>query len=235
MEVACRLDSLAEQYALPAGAADQLAVLLGLVAASPHGLTAVREPEKAVEVHVADSLAGLQIPAVAAADAIADLGSGAGFPGLVLAAALPETAVTLVESVAKKAAFLREAVAELGLSNAAVVADRAEAWDLGRGSQAVVTARALAPLTALVEYAAPLLRVGGSLVAWKGPGATEEETDGAAAALRLGMSPPEAVPVAEGAVTGVGERYLYVSLKLSTTPSGFPRRAGMARKRPIQA
>jgi 16S rRNA (guanine527-N7)-methyltransferase len=226
-----RLVELSERHLLPEDAPRQFGALLGLVAAEPASITAVRDPADGVEVHVADSLAGLEVEALRAAQAIADLGSGAGFPGLVLAIALPEARVSLVESVGRKADFLRRAVAELGLSNAEVVAARTEEWAEGRDRQDVVTARALASLPVLLEYAAPLLRLSGSLVAWKGRRDPGEEAAGRAAAAVLGMSVPEPLPVE--APKGAGPRHLYLSSKVSSTPNRFPRRPGMARKRPL--
>jgi 16S rRNA (guanine527-N7)-methyltransferase len=231
--VAARLAELVERRALPDAAAPRLATLLNLVAAEPSAITTVREPAEGVDVHVADSLVALDLPAVRAARRIADLGSGGGFPGLVLAIALPRAHVALVESVGRKCAFLTRAVDELGLVNAEVVNARAEAWPAGIGGHDLVTARALAPLSVLIEYAAPLLGSGGTLVAWKGRVGAAEEADGRAAAALLGMSDPERIP-AEPFV-GAGERSLYLSSKLSLTPPGYPRRAGIARKRPIQA
>ena len=111
-----RLAELSAEYGLPEAAGGQLMELLERVSTAPIALTAVRDATVGVEVHVADSLAGLRIPAVRAAHRIADLGSGGGFPGLVLAIALPEAQVALVESVVKKAAFLRGAAADLGLA-----------------------------------------------------------------------------------------------------------------------
>lgn len=235
MDVASRLNELALHYSLPSDAERRLGLLLELVEVAPISITAVREPARAVETHVADSLSGLLVPALRDAPSVADLGSGGGFPGLVLAAALPGTTVTLVESVMKKASFLEAVAGELALPNVVVVAQRAEDWTAGRLSQGVVTARALAPLTALVEYAAPLLADRGSLVAWKGPGADLELADAEAAGDLLGMSAPEAVLVPPGLVGGADGRRLYVSSKVSATPPGYPRRAGMARKRPIRA
>ena len=110
-----RLDALAAEYALAPEAVDRLQALLSLLAADPHAPTAVREPEAAVDAHVADSLSALTLEPVRAATRIADLGSGAGFPGLVLAIARPEARVALVESAGRKAAFARAAAAELGL------------------------------------------------------------------------------------------------------------------------
>jgi 16S rRNA (guanine527-N7)-methyltransferase len=232
-DVAGRLGELAARYGLPAAAEDQLAALLELVATEPAAITAVRAPAEGVDAHVADSLVALDLPAVRAARRVADLGSGGGFPGLALAIALPAAHVALVESVGRKCAFLTGAVSELGLANAEVVNERAEAWPEGIGAHDLVVARALAPLPVLVEYAAPLLGLGGALVAWKGRPEPAEEAHGAAAAEALGMSPPEAIPVAPFAQAR--DRHLYLTSKVSPTPERYPRRPGMARKRPIQA
>jgi 16S rRNA (guanine527-N7)-methyltransferase len=233
LTLATRLDELAARYELPEPAPGQLAALLELVAAEPAAITSVRDPAAGVDVHVADSLVALDLPAVRAARRIADLGSGGGFPGLVLAIALPEARVALVESVTRKGAFLTGATERLGLGNVEVVSARAEAWPEGLGAFDIVTARALASLAVLVEYAAPLLAVGGRLVAWKGRVDLEEEADGRAAAVALGMSEP--VAMAAEPFPRAGERHLYLSSKVSPTPPGYPRRPGNARKRPIKA
>jgi 16S rRNA (guanine527-N7)-methyltransferase len=231
--VGARLGALVARYGLPAEAQARLAALLGLVAAEPTSITAVRDPTEGVDAHVSDSLVALDLPAVRAARRVADLGSGSGFPGLALAIALPAAHVALVESVGRKCAFLSGAVRELGLGNVEVVNGRAETWAEGIGVHDLVVARALAPLPVLVEYAAPLLELGGALVAWKGRPEPAEEADGAAAAAALGMSVPEAIPVEPFA--RARDRHLYLSSKVSPTPSRYPRRTGMARKRPIEA
>jgi 16S rRNA (guanine527-N7)-methyltransferase len=228
-----RLADLAEEYALPAAARRQLRTILDLVEAEPTSITTVREPERGVDLHVADSLAGLVVPALQSAGAIADLGAGGGFPGLVLAVARPDARLTLVESVGKKCEFLRRTADAAGLANVSVVNARAESWGDGLGSQDVITARALAPLTVLAEYAAPLLVQGGSLVAWKGRRDPSEEADGMHAADLLGLEP--AAPISAPQLPGADERHLYVYLKVRPTPPRFPRREGIARKRPLQA
>ena len=146
----------------------------------------MRDPRRAVDAHVADALSGLAVPELAAAGRVADIGAGAGVPGLVLAAARPQLHVTEVESVGRKCAFLERAIAAMGLANADVACARAEAWAAGREACDAVTARALAPLPVLVEYAAPLLRPGGVLVAWKGTPDAAERADGDAAARAAG-------------------------------------------------
>ena len=226
-----RLTALAARHGLPHAAPEQLWTILEAVADEPTSITSVRDPREGVEVHVADSLAALDLDAVRGARRIADLGSGAGFPGLVLAVALPDARVAVVESVGRKCAFLDRAAAAAGLRNVDVVPARAEAWEEGIGAHDLVTARALAPLNVLVEYAAPLLAPEGRLVAWKGCPEPEEEADGAAAAALLGMSEPVSHPVE--APAGADHRSLYLSMKVRPTPNGYPRRPGMARKRPL--
>ena len=228
-----RLAVLAARYALSPWAVARLGDLLDLVAAEPASITSVREPELGVDVHVADSLVGLEIAAVSGAERLADLGAGGGFPGLVLAIARPHVRVSLVESVVRKCAFLDRAAATLGLDNVTVVNGRAEAWADGLGVHDVVTARAVAPLGVLVEYAAPLLGRDGALAAWKGRRDPGEEADAAVAAAALGMSAPEARVVDPYA--GAGARTLYLSVKVAPTPPEYPRRPGMARKRPFRA
>ncbi len=231
-----RLAELSATYDLPEPAAKLLMTLLERVSTAPIALTAVRDVTVGVETHVADSLAGLRVAEVREASQIADLGSGGGFPGLVLAIALPGARVALVESVVKKAAFLRDVVAELGLDDRVdVIPERAETWPEGLGAADVVTARALASLPVLLEYAAPLLREAGVLVAWKGARSGEEEADALVAAEALRMSPPAALALPPGTVRNASERHLYISSKVGPTPSRYPRRAGMARKRPHRA
>jgi 16S rRNA (guanine527-N7)-methyltransferase len=231
--VVAHLLALADHYNLPESAPERLAALLDLVAREPAAITSVRDPAEAADVHVADSLTALDLDIVRRAGRIADLGSGAGFPGLVLAIALPQARVALVDSVARKGRFLLHASAALELANTEVVIDRAETWSAGLGRHDLVTARAVAALPVLIEYAAPLLTPGGALVAWKGRRSPPEEADGRVAAGLLGMSAPAGYE--REATARAAHRTLYVSTKIGSTPNGFPRRAGMARKRPLGA
>jgi 16S rRNA (guanine527-N7)-methyltransferase len=227
-----RLHEVAARHGIDAAGERALAALLTTLAEDPTAPTTVVEPERAVDVHVADSLVALDLEPVRAARTLADLGAGAGLPGLPLAVALPDARVVLVESIGRKAQFIERCVAAMGLGNAEVAAARAEEWEAGIGVCDVVTARALAPLNALAEYAAPLLREGGVLIAWKGRRDEAEERDGAAAAARLGMEIEEVRPVAP--FPEAQARHLVVLRKIAPTPPGFPRRAGMARKRPLR-
>jgi 16S rRNA (guanine527-N7)-methyltransferase len=212
--------------------------LLAALAAEADPHTAVADPEAAREVHVADSLSGLEVPELAAARRIADIGAGAGFPGLVLAIALPRAEVDLIESAGRKTAVIDRLIQAAELSNARSVTARAEDFArtpaaLGGGGEAydAVTARAVGPLAVLVEYAAPLLRENGVLVAWKGARDAAEEAAGAAAAEKVGMAVKEVVAVQPYEASE--NRHLHVFRKIAPTPPGFPRRAGMARKRPL--
>ncbi len=227
-----RLDALCAEYGLPDTARPRLGALL-LALTDEAAPTTVHRPAEAVDVHVADSLAGLGVDAVRGAGAIADLGAGAGLPGLVLAAALPEATIHSVESSGRKAAFIEQTAERMELATVRVFAVRAEDWTEGIGACDVVCARALGALPVILEYAAPLLRIGGTLVAWKGAVEDGESADAAAAAQRLGLEQREIRPVKPFAAST--RRTLHVYCKVMETPPGYPRRAGMATKRPLSA
>jgi 16S rRNA (guanine527-N7)-methyltransferase len=227
------IGALVRRYGLPAATATSLLSLIDLLSADEHAPSAVRDARSAVDVHLADSLVALELAEVARAGAVADVGSGAGFPGLPLALALPGVRLSLVEANQRKAAFLERAVAAAGMTNVKVVNLRVEEWSDGLGSCDLVTARAVAALPVVVEYAAPLLRVGGAFVAWRGQRDLEAERAGARAAAALGLepSPPRRVRPYPGAE----HRYLHVMSKVMDTPARFPRRPGVALKRPLGA
>src|SRR5439155_26554134 len=161
-----RLDDLASRYGLTATGTAALAALLEHQERDEHAWTTVRTAAETVDRHVADSLVTLDLPEVRAATLLADLGSGAGWPGLALAAALPDCHVALVESASRRCRYLDGAVTAAGLRNVSVIHARAEEWR--PEPQDAVTARALATLPVILEYAAPLLRAGGLVVGWKG-------------------------------------------------------------------
>jgi 16S rRNA (guanine527-N7)-methyltransferase len=226
------ITALLRRYDVSTAAAAPLGVLLDLLA-RPEAPTSVHDVERAIDVHIADSLAGLEVGDVRTARLIADLGAGAGLPGLVLATVLPDAEFVLVEAATRKCDFLRSAIAAMGLENAEAVWTRAEEWSDGIGRCDVVCARALASLPVLCEYAAPLLREGGALVAWKGEVAHDEVEDADAAAAHLGLAPDEVRSVVPFA--GSGRRTLHLVRKVAPTPARYPRRAGMATKRPLSA
>jgi 16S rRNA (guanine527-N7)-methyltransferase len=227
-----RLAAVLARYDAPSGALPALIELLGCLT-EPQAPTAVHDPARGVDIHIADSLVGLEVPELPDARLVADLGAGAGLPGLVLAASLPNSRVALVEASARKCDFLQRAVDAMGLGNAEVVWSRAEEWAEGMSRCDVVTARALAAMPVLCEYAAPLLREDGVLVAWKGAVAPTEAADERAAAAHLGLrvEPVRSVdPYPESE-----RRTLHVLRKVAPTPPNFPRRAGIATKRPLSA
>jgi 16S rRNA (guanine527-N7)-methyltransferase len=226
-----RIAALAERYELPDAAVPRLVALHRLLVEDPLAPTAVRDPLKAVDDHLADSLVGLEIEPVRTAATIADLGSGAGLPGLPLAIALRDASVALVDSLSKRCAFLERAVAVSEATNARVVNARAETWPEGLGAFDVIAARALAPLPVVVEYAAPLLAVGGMLVAWRGRRNRRDEEAGDRAAAELGLNPVEIRHMQP--FPGADHRHLHLMSKVTETPLGFPRRPGMATKRPL--
>jgi 16S rRNA (guanine527-N7)-methyltransferase len=226
-----RIAELAERYGLPPSAIRRLDLLLDLLVHDPSAPTAIRDRGKALDDHLADALVALELPRLRDATAAVDIGSGAGLPGLALAIALPETRFALLESSARKCAFLERAVAVSEVPNAVVVHARAESWSEGIGRHDLVTARAVAALDVVAEYAAPLLETGGTLVAWRGRRDPQAEAAAARAAEQLGLGPPEVRVVRP--YQAAEHRHLYLMSKLTETPSGFPRRPGMALKRPL--
>jgi 16S rRNA (guanine527-N7)-methyltransferase len=228
LTIEARLTALGDRYGLPAEARARLQSLLRILTEDPLAPTAVHDPVKAIDDHLADSLVALEMAQIRDAATIADLGSGAGVPGLPLAIALPHTGFSLVESSARKCEFIRRAVGECKLRNVDVVTSRIEQWN---AQVDVVTARALASLEVVVEYAAPLLRIGGSLVVWRGQRDPAAEAAAAKAVQILGM--------ADGEIRGVEpypaarSRHLHLMSKVRDTPERFPRRPGIALKRPL--
>jgi 16S rRNA (guanine527-N7)-methyltransferase len=227
------IDALACRYGLDQAAERRLAMLLQALTNDPLAPTSIRDPVRILEDHLADSLVALEILDVRRASQIADVGAGAGLPGLPLAIALPTARTHLVESNSRKCRFIAKVAEACALSNAIVVHARAEQWADGLGRFDLVTARALAPLPVVAEYAAPLLRVGGMLVAWRGRRDAADEAAGRAAARELGLEMGEIVRVEP--YPGAVNRHLQPMVKVAETPSRFPRRPGMARKRPLGA
>ena len=214
------------------GQREALETVLDLLARERASVSSVTDPERAWRVHVEDSLTGLDVEELSSAERIADIGSGAGFPGLVLAVALPHSQVDLIESVGRKCEFIQRAIDAAGISNANVINARSEEIAAGdrRDSYDAVTARAVGRLSTLAELASPLLRDGGILIAWKGKRDPDEEQQLERAADQLAMRPEQILDVGDRA--GSKHRHLHVLHKLGPTPDDLPRRAGMAKKRP---
>ena len=207
--------------------------VLELLAHERASVSSVTDPRSAWDTHVADSLTGLEVTELAEAGRIADLGAGAGFPGIPLAVALPRARVDLIEAVGRKCAFMQRALDEAEIENASVVCSRSEEWAAGAGREAydVVTARAIGGLATLAELASPLLRDGGLLVAWRGRRDLDQESRLSQAAEALAVR-PEAV-LAVTPYTGSRHRHLHLIRKAGPTPERLPRRAGLAAKRPL--
>jgi 16S rRNA (guanine527-N7)-methyltransferase len=192
---------------------ERLARWLAALLTTP-GLTSIRDPGEARRVHVDESLAALD--AVQRFEGpIVDVGSGGGAPGIPLASALPDRGVTLLEANGRKCAFLREAAREF--SNVTVVQGRAEEQETDLFGVAV--AKALAPPPVAAEWCLPLVAPGGAAVLYVGPSADAPAVS--RVSERLGGAPAEETPG------------LLVLRKLEPTPTGFPRRPGVAKRRPL--
>ena len=229
-EATAELGALAARFGLSLEISLTLARLTELLTDDEHAPTTVREPGAVVRDHIADSLEALHLEVVTRARTAVDLGSGAGLPALPLAIARPTLSVVAVESVGRKADFIARLARACEADNLSVVARRAEELDQ-RERFDLVTARALAPLEVVAEYAAPLLRVGGSLVAWRGRRDLEAEARARLAAAELGLQLGAVVSATPYAA--VEARHLHILEKVAATPPRFPRRPGMARKRPL--
>jgi len=199
-------------------------------------LTAIREPEAVARDHLLDSLSAVPVLRSLGASSVVDLGSGGGLPGIPLAIAMPELRELLVESVGKKAAFLRTAVAAGGSmdlpSRVEVASERAE--DLAvRGRERerwdAVTVRAVGSISELIELALPLLRIGGSLVAWKRDPFADELAAGRNEARAMAAE----LTVHEVAAGGLEDHRLVVVTKTRPTPNRYPRPPADLERRPL--
>jgi 16S rRNA (guanine527-N7)-methyltransferase len=233
MPVAERIRELVIEHGLDEASTGQFQRLLEALAAEPDPHTTVSDPADAVDQHVADSLSALGVEGLRGAGRVGDIGAGAGFPGLPLAIALPGAQFDLVESTQRKCAVIGRLSAAAGIANARTVPARAEAWAASEGARVYngATARAVAPLAVLVEYAAPLLTLGGTFVAWKGARNEDEEGSGREAAEIVGLRPVDVIKVTPFA--GARDLNLHVYLKDRPAPDRFPRRTGAAAKRPL--
>jgi len=221
---------------LPDGYVERAAAFAALLLQANQrlNLTRVTQASEVARLHLLDALAALPL-LPAAGPAAVDLGSGGGVPGIPLALARPDVSWILVDSVRKKAEVLTSMVSELGLANVSVVAERAEL--LGRAADHrerhdLVAARACAPLPVLAELALPLLAVGGTLLAWKGPlAAGDDELERGGVAVReLGGGTLALTPAGPAALGG---HTFVVVRKERPTPARYPRRPGEPSRRPL--
>ena len=190
-------------------------------------LTAITEEQEVASKHFADSLAAL--PYLNKDAAVIDVGTGAGFPGVPLLIACPTLQLTLADSLQKRLTFLEGLLKELGLS-AAIVHGRAE--ELGqnrlyREKFDFALSRAVANLPVLLELTSPLIKVGGTAIAYKGR--AEEELAQARSAAFLLHVKLESIPL----VSSIGERALVLAKKMAPTPKIYPRRPGTPAKKPL--
>ena len=198
-------------------------------------LTAIRDLEEVRVKHFLDSLTCIQAMKDAPGKRIVDIGSGAGFPGLVLKIVYPSVQLTLVDSVGKKIDFCRHIVRKLGLEQVETLQERAE--NIGqslayREQYDWAVARAVADLAVLAEYLLPLVRIGGRMLAMKGENGPAESHAAEHALQMLGGHLRQLLPVT---LPGVAEeRYLVIVDKVAATPTRYPRRVGIPSKRPLR-
>lgn len=201
-------------------------------------LTAITDAQGVQIKHFLDSLTcliALRVVSSAPALSIADVGTGAGFPGIPLKIVCPAIRVTLIEATGRKVAFLEHLIARLELDGVTAVKARAE--EIGhdpahREQYDWAVARAVAELPALVEFLLPLVRVGGKCLAQKGESAPAEAQAAERALRLLGGQLNQLIPVE---LPGVAEtRYLVLLDKVAATPAKYPRRAGVPAKNPLK-
>ena len=204
-----------------------------LLAESPVQTTSVKG-ETVVARHYAESLEAYRLAGWPAAGVVVDVGSGGGFPGLVIAAVAPEVEVHLVEARRKRAGLLTEMAEALGLARVTAHGERAE--EAGRGALReradLVIARAVAPLPVLLEYTAPLAATGGTIVAVKG---SRGEAELAEAGTALEALNCEHTGTKQMRSEVAGQMRVLLFRKRGATPSRYPRRPGMPEKRPLAA
>lgn len=200
-------------------------------------LTAITDEKEFIYKHFVDSLSLLTVPGICdrgGSIRMIDVGTGAGFPGLVLKIARPEIDMTLFDSLQKRLSFLDEIIKELDLSGVCTLHGRAE--DLGhdkkhRGAYDIVTARAVANLSTLSEYCLPLVKKGGVFAAYKSAGAADELKAAGSAIAVLGG---KAADIREFTLPGTDyQRALVFIEKVKDTPAKYPRKAGTPAKEPL--
>ncbi|MDD2421020.1 MAG: 16S rRNA (guanine(527)-N(7))-methyltransferase RsmG [Heliobacteriaceae bacterium] len=207
-----------------------------MIANQTVNLTAIHDPVEVAEKHFLDAISLFMVPVMAdfPVAQLADVGTGAGLPGLALALCRGRWQVTLIESLAKRCAFLRQIQEKLPVDNVRVVTGRAET--LGhdadyRENFDLVTARAVARLPVLVEYGLPFVKCGGFFLAFKGPGGEQEAREAKRAITVLGGR-TEMIWDVRLPLSG-DPRCLILIRKENPTPAGYPRRPGLPAKRPL--
>jgi 16S rRNA (guanine527-N7)-methyltransferase len=197
-------------------------------------LTAIESPEAVIDKHFLDSLSCVAAVDFSRVHRVVDVGTGAGFPGLVIRIAFPHLGLLLLDAIEKRLRFLRRVIEALGLSGVETVHARAE--DAGRDRRwreqfDVAVSRAVARLDTLSEFCLPLVRVGGSFLAQKGPDVAAEVDAARTAIRKLGGGPPE-IRLLTLPGTEIG-RSLVLVPKVSATPGQYPRLPGTPKKHPL--
>lgn len=195
-------------------------------------LTRITDPDDFIAEHIVDSASVMKLAEYKAARTVCDVGTGAGFPGVVLAALSPERSFTLIDSLAKRLKVIEELAEEAGIGNVKLVHARAE--DAGRDRElresfGLVTARAVARLSVLAELCLPLVKKGGSFAAFKGASCAEEAEEAATAAKILGAP---CIDIQDAGVSGTNHVFA-VMKKIGRTPSKYPRKAGEPARKPL--
>ena len=192
-------------------------------------LTAITEPKEIIEKHFIDSLTVL--PYISENDKVIDVGTGAGFPGIPLKIAKPKSKITLLDSLNKRIVFLEEVISKLGLTEIYCIHGRAEEYALEkREFYDVALSRAVAELPVLLEYLLPFVKVGGKCICMKGPKAMEEIEKSSKALEILGGKIEKVENIK---IEGEMDRNIIIISKIKNTPANYPRKAGMATKKPI--
>ncbi len=196
-------------------------------------LTAITEPEEVLFKHFYDCILFLKHVKIPQNATLVDVGTGAGFPGMVLKIVRPDIDVTLLDSLNKRLVFLNEVIEKLDLKNIKTVHSRAE--DAGnsklhREKYDIATARAVANLPVLLEYCVPLVKIGGQFVSMKGPSGEEEAANSKNAVKTLGVNQPEIICET---LNGDDKRTFIIFKKISQTSSKYPRKPSVISKQPL--
>lgn len=220
--------------AIPGERQDTMLRYMEMVADAPLNLIGPLEAGERIPRHLLDSMTALCVHDFGPEERVLDIGSGGGLPGISLAITCPHSAFVLMDSVEKKTRFLSESASALGLTNVEVWTCRAEEAGQDpdrRASFDTVTARGVAELRVLCEYALPLLKAGGRLIAYKGPRAPTEISEAHTAISLLGGSQGDIhvvdVPFSKRA------NHMVILQKTGPTPRKYPRRVGKPAKNPL--
>jgi 16S rRNA (guanine527-N7)-methyltransferase len=227
---------LSHRYHLSERQIDRLQSLFTVLkSVEDRNLTAVTTDEGIFNVHFLDSLSLLEFPELIEALKIVDIGTGAGFPGLPLAIAMPDAVFSLVESNKKKCEFISGSIRSIGIDNVQVEHVRAEDFGISenRGGFNVALARAVSSLPVVLEYTVPLLRAGGYALLQRGARTKDDKKTAVAASALIGSELLKIVPVFP--YPGAKHLHVWVFKKIVETPLMYPRRSGMPVKKPLGA